>query len=140
MNDNTLNICNAAFDLVGTPYRHQGRSKHGIDCGGLVVLTGRKVGLIPENWDIKYYVQSEVLVKYTPRFQEIARLNPVVEIRPGQILLFKMGGAPRHFGIMTRFNKFVHCDMQHGTIVSRLNDKWRRRIYQTWTFKGLKHG
>lgn len=34
----------AARSYLGTPWRHQGRSRRGIDCGGLVALAMRDIG------------------------------------------------------------------------------------------------
>jgi cell wall-associated NlpC family hydrolase len=35
-------IVSAARSWLGVPWRHQGRTRQGVDCAGLVVLVGRK--------------------------------------------------------------------------------------------------
>ena len=38
-------IIAAARAWLGVPWRHQGRTRQGVDCAGLVVLVGREFGL-----------------------------------------------------------------------------------------------
>ena len=38
-------IVAAARSWLGVPWRHQGRTRQGVDCAGLVVLVGRELGL-----------------------------------------------------------------------------------------------
>lgn len=39
-------LVETALSFSQTPYAHQGRSKkHGVDCGGLILLTARELGL-----------------------------------------------------------------------------------------------
>jgi cell wall-associated NlpC family hydrolase len=38
-------IIAAARSWLGVPWRHQGRTRQGVDCAGLVVLVGRGLGL-----------------------------------------------------------------------------------------------
>ncbi len=55
---NTLTRCNAiesARTWVGTPFRHQGRGKSGIDCVGLVINVGKDIGAVPSEYDNKNY-------------------------------------------------------------------------------------
>ena len=39
----------------GTPFQHQGRSEHGVDCAGLVVMVGRALGLLTPEQDFTVY-------------------------------------------------------------------------------------
>ena len=38
-------IIAAARSWLGVPWRHQGRTRQGVHCAGLVVLVGRELGL-----------------------------------------------------------------------------------------------
>lgn len=93
-------IVNAATELVGTRFRHQGRdAATGVDCVGLLVAIGRKIGF-PEIIDIADYRRwpsSDVIRKTIgANCDEIA----VEEVRRGDIYLMRIGGhQPRHAAV-----------------------------------------
>ncbi len=85
----------AARGYVGVPWRHQGRSRHGIDCVGLLVCVARDLGIPVE--DVRAYERE-------PRAHDLTRLlrrhcTAVSAARPGDIVL--MGRPSTHVGILT---------------------------------------
>ncbi len=53
---------------IGVPWRHQGRNRSGIDCGGLVVKVGQELGLLGPHDDPKRY---QNLLTATSRFSKL---------------------------------------------------------------------
>lgn len=101
----------AARSLQGVPFRHQGRTRFGVDCIGFVLLACEEAGL-----DL-----HKVIKQIPTRYGRSAEL-PLVEILskhcvqvfkpvPGCVLFFRFPGEnlPRHFGIFTG-DTVVHAD------------------------------
>lgn len=93
-------IVAAAESLRGCRFRHQGRDAGtGIDCVGLLVVIGQKIGY-PEIFDVEGYrrVPSAQVIRETLEMNcdEI----PIEEVRRGDIYLMRMGGRkPRHTAV-----------------------------------------
>jgi cell wall-associated NlpC family hydrolase len=125
-----------ARSLVGTPFRHRGRSVRGVDCIGLVVLALRQVGVT---------TADERLYGRTPE-PEGAKLRqtlvdhfgqPIPELQPGAIVTMQWHGRPNHVGIVgeTPYGELslIHADSKMGAVVEhRLADPWPRRIVEGW--------
>ncbi len=93
---------------LGVKWRHQGRDRSGIDCGGLVVRVGQELGLMNSNSDYSGYSRlptlnelidacAERLKRKTgPAFRD-RRPGDVVVLRPNENYRW-----PSHIGILTR--------------------------------------
>ena len=61
----------AARGWIGVPYLHQGRSRSGIDCIGLVLQVAREAGIGPADLDFRRYgrmPQREMIEAELPRW------------------------------------------------------------------------
>ena len=92
----------AARTYIGVPWQHQGRSRFGIDCVGLLVCAARDLGIPVE--DIRAYQRE-------PGAHDLARMLrrhcvsvPVADMRPGDIVL--MGRPSTHVGFLAQDNPF----------------------------------
>ncbi len=92
----------AARAYLGVPWQHQGRSRFGIDCVGLLVCVARDLGIQIE--DMRAYERE-------PGAHDLARMLrrhcvsvPVAGMRPGDIVL--MGRPSTHVGFLTQGNPF----------------------------------
>ena len=86
----------AARTYVGVPWQHQGRSRHGVDCVGLLVCVARDL-CVPVDDDGPNYERE-------PRAHDLVRLLrrhcvSVADMRRGDIVL--MGRPSTHVGILT---------------------------------------
>lgn len=94
----------AARSLVGTPWRHRGRSYRGVDCIGLVELSGGLAGLAGPllSKDERRYGREPWNDQLRAGCQ--ARWGdplPVAQAQPGDIALVCWGhGEPHHMGII----------------------------------------
>jgi hypothetical protein len=92
-------IITEARRWIGTPWRHQGRSRTGVDCVGLVVLVARNLGLEPE--DVIGYARRQdgrVLLRHLHKQLE---LKPVTNRNIGNIGVFKESAFPIHVGFLS---------------------------------------
>ena len=85
----------AARGYIGVPWRHQGRSRFGIDCVGLLVCAAHDLGI--QVADMRAYERE-------PRAHDLACMLrrhcvSVPVARPGDIVL--MGRPSTHVGILT---------------------------------------
>lgn len=93
-------IVEAAKSCLGWRFRHQARGEaNSVDCVGLLVVIGRKIGF-PEIVDVEGYRRwpSSDVIRATigQNCDEI----PVEEVRCGDIYLMRIGGRqPRHAAI-----------------------------------------
>lgn len=77
-------IAEEARSWLGVPFMHQGRSRRGVDCAGLVIVVGRAVGGFAPDWDFRNYQRQE-----NPR-QMIRLMN--------EHLLRRVDGEPERVG------------------------------------------
>jgi cell wall-associated NlpC family hydrolase len=133
----------AARALKDVPWRNQGRTADGVDCGGFVVLALRNAG-----HDIAKYVGERLPHQYhrraTPKIYEFAARHGerISNPCPGCVVLFKFDGdkQPRHFGIVTYDGNVIHADtircrvLEHG-----LRAQWARWAHSYWKIPGVQY-
>jgi hypothetical protein len=94
-------IVAAARGWMGTPFRHQGRNDRGIDCVGLVILTGKDVGAVDVDFDNKNYPRrsphSDDFLQY---FRDALIEKKKQDFKPGDIVVLKEPIFPCHCGII----------------------------------------
>lgn len=120
----------AARSYVGVPFHHQGRTRHGVDCIGLVVCAARDVGLVLAD-RTDYPRDPNGLLPV-----EMARQFAAVEsAQGGDILLMRFRGEPQHVAILAG-TTLIHGYASIGRVVEHgLDAKWRRRIVATYRLK-----
>ena len=125
-----------ARSMVGTPFRHRGRSERGVDCLGLVLVSLAAVGV---------KARDERVYGRRPE-PEGARLraelcehfgDPVAEIAPGCVVTMQWHGRPNHVGIVGEYYlgglSLIHADAASERVIEhRLADPWPRRIVEGW--------
>lgn len=90
-------VVNAARGYLGTPWRHLGRSRTGVDCIGLVLLSLAAAGVeVPDPAPYRREPQGPRLLDGILR-HGVRVATP----EPGDVLLFKMGLYGGHVGIAT---------------------------------------
>ncbi len=120
----------AARSYVGVPFRHQGRTRHGVDCIGLVVCAARDAGLaLVDRTDYPRDPNGLLPV-------EMARQFAAVETgQGGDILLMRFRGEPQHVAILAG-ETLIHGYASIGRVVEHgLDAKWRRRIVAAYRLR-----
>lgn len=99
-------IVREARALVGTPYRHQGRSGVGIDCAGVPIVIAKKLGLVADDFDRElggYPREPDgfLLQQHCDRF--MLRIAWAAA-KAGDVLLVRWGtGVPQHLGVLVPY-------------------------------------
>lgn len=103
---------------VGVPYRAGGESRNGVDCSGFIQLTFRQQFDI----DLPRDTSNQVL-----RGKPVQKRN----LRPGDLVFFRIGHRTRHVGVVIENNKFMHASTSQGVMISSLDDSyWKSRYWQ----------
>lgn len=120
----------AARSYVGVPFRHQGRTRHGVDCIGLVVCAARDIGLtLADRTDYPRDPNGLLPLEMARQFA------PVESPQAGDILLMRFRGEPQHVAILAGAT-LIHGYASIGRVVEHgLDAKWRRRIVATYRLR-----
>ena len=135
-------VVETARSLVGTKWRHKGRSKHSIDCVGIIVYSFAAAGV--EIIDRKHYGREpwkdgldEVLEKnFCKKLDKKERRGVDVAI-----IWFDDMPAPSHIGIIAKHPygglSLIHSYSMQNTVEHFIDDVWYNRIshvyrYQKW--------
>ena len=127
----------AARALVGTPYRHAGRNKHGVDCGGVIILAARRAGLIPADWDVLPYspiIPTSMILAWLREWCE--PVERPGEPEAGDILLMRILRRNQHLAVATGEGSIIHCYTAAGRVVEHpLTGHWRDSIVGVWRWR-----
>ena len=139
-------ILTAARDVVGTPFRHQGRiAGKGLDCAGLLVHVARTVGVEPIQREgyarLPTYGQLEATLQENVDAGILVAV-PVADLLPGDMVLMKFEGegAARHLGIVGDGTLIHSWAVVRRVCEHTLDDVWRRRIIAGFRFAGVNDG
>ena len=128
-----------ARSYLGVRWHHQGRSRAGIDCIGLVIRVARDLGL--SSYDITGY--GRVPDGKTLRFTMHQQLQPLQrEPLPGDVLLFAFERNPLHTAIVTDQPGgglgMIHAYANMRRVVEhRLDATWRGRLVCAYAYPGV---
>lgn len=130
-------IIEAARELLGTPYLHQGRSRAAIDCAGVALLVARKFDLMPgAPLSADYGLLPQPLLVAT-----MARIcDRLEEPRPGCILLIKWHGTAfaQHIVICTG-PTIIHCCGLHRRVVEHgYRGQWIKQTDSAYWIRGVQ--
>lgn len=114
-------------------WHHQGRSRAGVDCVGLVIKVSHALGL--SDFDIADYARQPDPTMM--RALLAAHMNPITKPEAGDVLLMRFEREPQHVAIMTD-SGIIHAYAQARKVTEhRLDSVWRSRIVGAYRFKGL---
>lgn len=123
---NRTDIVFEARKWVGVPYRHQGRSRTGVDCIGLAVVVVRELGLM--DYDIDGYSRVPSGRMMTRLMAERLQTIDLADAQPGDLLHMAFTGQPQHVAIVSSDNpaRIIHADAVAGRVVEHaLDANWR---------------
>lgn len=129
-------VVRAARSFIGCRYRHQGRSREGVDCIGLPVLVRAELGL--PALDVEGYARrttdSEMLNFCRSHMREVMR----DQLQPGDLLVC-MHGVTRHMAIVgdypVRGLSIIHAHLPNKKVVEcRLDDAFMANVRGCFRF------
>jgi len=109
-------IAQRAMAFIGTPYVYGGADPRGFDCSGLV-----------------YFVHGQLHVP-VPRtandqFKQSKAVDPF-DVRPGDLVFFRLEGRVSHVGIYVGDGRFVHAPQSGRTVsLNSLEEEFYRARY-----------
>lgn len=126
--DERAKVVEVAKSFVRTPYHHRGMLKGvGVDCATLLVLVYREAGIVPVEDPAAYAPQwymhhSEE--KYLAEIEKYAHRIPA-PTGPGDVVVFKIGRAYAHGGIITEWPNIVHAISEAKMVIEDRYDAGR---------------
>jgi cell wall-associated NlpC family hydrolase len=119
---------------IGTRWIHQGRSRAGVDCVGLVVRVAHALNL--STFDTADYSRQPDPVRMRALLAE--HMEPVANPHIGDVLLMKFEIEPQHVAIVTDLG-IIHAYAQVRRVVEhRLDSVWQSRVVGTYQFRGIE--
>ena len=128
-----------ARTYLGVPWRHQGRTRLGVDCVGLIVCVGKELQLL--SYDHMGYKRLP-RASGSPMLEQIVkaggRKKPVQAARPGDTFIFRERAYPMHMGILSGDETMIHAYARRKMVVEEpLDDFWRERLLSCYAFPGI---
>lgn len=103
--------------LIGTPWRHLGRDRAGLDCIGLALLAGAQSGhAVPEVPPYTREPQDHALRRALAQHMDEV---PVSSAAPGDVLLFKLGVYGGHVGLRALHPAYAVPSVIHAHLPRR---------------------
>jgi len=131
-------IVQEARSWIGTPWRHQGRNKYGIDCAGLILKVAHALNISEfDTFDYQRYPSGNKFLDYfTKNNCKYVMLN---KIQLGDILILNMGPYPCHCGIYTGNDMFIHSFVtRRGVIEEKWHDKFKQITFAAYSYPGVE--
>jgi cell wall-associated NlpC family hydrolase len=133
-------IVRIADSFVGTPYRHQGRSRKGVDCWGLLYAIGAEAGILPDGLNVKadYGLITDQLMK-----AEMSKWCTVTTlVQDGVIAIIKWPGArfAGHMGVLTSDGNIIHAYSIEARVVKHgFRGKWLKMSDSLWKLPSVEY-
>jgi cell wall-associated NlpC family hydrolase len=125
---------NKARSYLGTPFKHQGRSKNGMDCIGIIIVPLNDIGFFNyENKNYrKYGLGGEIIEVLSKHCYEVKK---PFKYQAGDILLFSKGSS-QHLAIYTDKDTIIHAHNFVGKVVEHsLTKDWEQNISKVFRYK-----
>lgn len=136
----------AARELVGTRFRHQGRSRHGVDCAGLLALSLTNAGLcVAKDLGIRdrlNYGRLPGPELYEAVQRHCRRVPPHLDLVPGSVALIQWPKhrAPSHFAVVTECRTIIQAYDPHGAVETSYSGSFLRNTHSVWLMPGIDYG
>lgn len=134
-------VVDEARKLIGTPYRHQGRSRYGVDCVGFVVLVMERLATLPADLERANYgrLPKAELIEKTRAY-----CTPLMVLEPGALLLMRWPGEKDagHAGIYTGEDRLmIHAyGVLQRVVEHGYRGAWVRITHSIWRLPGVTGG
>jgi len=134
-----------ARSYIGTKWRHQGRTRQGIDCLGLMLVPAFELGLCdyPDQYNYPRRATSRELIEISRLWAQEVRLGPggIDAMKDGDVLVLRDHTFPQHVGMVTSMNgqrSLLHSSLAHRRVVEEyINQDHRQRALTTFKFRAF---
>jgi cell wall-associated NlpC family hydrolase len=123
-----------ARSYINTPFKHQGRSRNGLDCIGIIVVPLNDVGFFSyDNKNYRKYGLGGEIIEVLSKF--CYEVPKPLEYKPGDILMFSKNSS-QHLAIYTDKNTIIHAHNFVGKVVEHsLTKEWKESISKVFRYK-----
>lgn len=95
-------------DLIGLPYKENGRGPDAYDCWGLVFEVSMRMGRILPDYGMVCAAASNAIEGFKPFFIEVVK--PIV----GDLIIIRTEPDRRHIAIIIEPGRFIQCTRSRG--------------------------
>lgn len=127
-----------ARSLIDVPFKHQGRSREGLDCVGVAIMVVHALGL--SDFDITDYGRAPNVEQMRGLLEKHLDYVPFRDVQPGDILWLR-APEPQHLAIVTSTEPLmmVHAFSKVGRVVETGVDRfWRKHIVACFKYRGVE--
>lgn len=136
-------IVASARTFIGTPWKHQGRSRKGVDCVGLVYAVAAELGILPHGLKIPPYRREPDGSVQSYFDNHMDRVN-VRSLQPGMVMLHSWVRSPFHASICVDPDSgaIIHAYARRKQVVLDLfkGKKDGMKLHAVYDFRGVMHG
>lgn len=130
-----IRLDEAARAWLGVPFVHQGRTREGLDCIGLLVMSARGCGLsIHDRTDYPRHPNANLLDRCMA--EQLEGPLPASGLNAGCVVTIDFRGAPRHVAIVGEQGgrqTLIHTSYGVGRVIEHgLDQKWLSRIHAVY--------
>lgn len=124
---------------IGTPFRHQGRNRLGVDCIGYPIVLLRENGILPSTFKDNVNYGH---VPLTPVFLQTVQENCIQleKIEHGCLLVIKWPGAkfPHHAALIDGV-KMIHAyETAKNVVTHGYQEPWKRLTHSFYRLPGIQ--
>lgn len=132
-------IVNEARTWLGVRWRHQGRTRNGVDCAGLVWVVGNALGL--GEYDSAAYSRQPDGRSFLEHFAVEMDAVPVAAAVEGDVMCFRSNRYPCHCAILSVKHDRLHIihayALMRGVFEEPLDVDWLKQRVAAFRFRGL---
>lgn len=142
MDSKVNNLISECRTYLNVPWRHQGRSRRGVDCVGFLLLALKSIGV--DMLEIKGYSRHPdgvELKKVMDNQPNMRMLQPSDKIRVGDIVLFRIRREPQHVALIVPSNTadfgMIHSynGGERKVIEHDFADYWKHKVVSIYRLK-----
>lgn len=131
-------IVERASQYLGTPFRHQGRNKHGVDCVGLVIVVGADLGIFPRKLDRINYGRSPSRGELEAKLYKYCLKTD--KLVPGCVVAIRWNTELAHCAFYTGATLIHSYENAGGVVEHGFRGRWTRLVDSTWLLPGVDYG
>jgi len=131
-------IVDSARSWVGVPYLHQGRTRKGVDCIGLLACIAKQFQI--SDYDETDYGRRPSGLHMRRVLQDNLQPIALADLREADILHMATDNEPLHVAVVSRANPLyiIHSSSDFGKVIEqRLDDVYVRRLRACYRIPGI---
>lgn len=134
-----VDIVEEARTWIGVRWQHQGRTRHGIDCAGLIVKVAHKFEL--SDFDVSNYPRSPKGYDFLKYFDEHMDRMKIDDYTPGHVVVLRDSIYPCHVAIIAdRYGEpsIIHSHAVYGAVrEEEFSKEWQDKRLRIYSYKGV---